>query len=173
VAHAKVVLVQGDITEQSADAVVNAANSSLLGGGGVDGAIHRKGGPEILEACKAIRNKQGSLPAGRAVITTGGELPAKHVIHTVGPVWRGGDNDEDETLASAYAESMKLAQAHGLATVCFPSISTGAYGFPIDRAARVSRWAIEEALPQCPAVEEVRMVLFSAEDLAAYETAWT
>src|SRR6185369_3871748 len=124
--------VQGDITRQAGvDAIVNAANSSLLGGGGVDGAIHRAGGPEILEQCRAIRARQGSLPAGEAVYTTGGRLAAKYVIHTVGPVWTGGDAGEPETLARAYRSSLRVAEELGLTSVAFPSISTGAYRFPL------------------------------------------
>lgn len=123
-------LVEGDITTQQADAIVNAANSSLMGGGGVDGAIHRAGGPAIVEECRRIVAAQGFLRPGRAVITTGGRLPARHVIHTVGPVWQGGGQREADTLASAYRESLALAATHGLARVAFPSISTGAFPRP-------------------------------------------
>ena len=147
-------LKQGDITKEATDAIVNAANSSLLGGGGVDGAIHRNGGPAILEECRAIVAKIGRLPAGQAVITTGGRLPAKRVIHTVGPVWHGGirgpldtaRGKEDETLASAYRESLALAKREGLQTIAFPSISTGAYRFPLDRAARVALSTVQTFL---------------------------
>ncbi|HHY47951.1 MAG TPA: O-acetyl-ADP-ribose deacetylase, partial [Firmicutes bacterium] len=132
----RVRLIQGDITQQETDAIVNAANSGLLGGGGVDGAIHRAGGPEILEQCKRIRAEKGLCPTGEAVITTGGRLKARFVIHAVGPIWQGGNHDEDRLLASAYQNSLKLAVQHGIKSISFPSISTGAYRFPIDRAAR-------------------------------------
>src|SRR5881394_4208847 len=123
----RVRVVVGDITKQDVEAIVNAANSSLLGGGGVDGAIHRAGGPAILEECRAIRARRGPLPAGQAVATTGGELPARRVIHTVGPVWHGGGSGEAETLASCYRSSLALADEEGLGSVAFPSISTGAF----------------------------------------------
>src|SRR5947209_4777489 len=132
---ARLTLDTGDITEQRVDAIVNAANSTLLGGGGVDGAIHRRGGPDILEACKQIVARQGGCPTGEAVITPGGRLPAHFVIHTVGPVWSGGRRGEDDLLAAAYRNSLRLAAEHGLGTIAFPSISTGAYRFPIERAA--------------------------------------
>jgi O-acetyl-ADP-ribose deacetylase (regulator of RNase III) len=168
----KLVLVRGDITEQAVDAVVNAANSSLLGGGGVDGAIHRKGGPSILDECRDIRNRQGKLPTGEAVTTTAGDLPATKVIHTVGPVWNGGENGEPEKLASAYRSSLVEAVEHGLETVAFPSISTGAYGYPTDKAAEVALRTIREFLEEHPGVlREVRMVLFSQDDLRVYEAA--
>lgn len=165
-------LVQGDITRQTVDAIVNAANSSLLGGGGVDGAIHRAGGPEILEACKHIRATQGQCPTGQAVITTAGRLPASRVIHTVGPVWQGGGRGEAGLLRSAYTTSLALAAAEGLRTVAFPSISTGAYRFPIDRAATIAVQTIAQHCRNVPdAHDEVRMVLFSASDLAVYAEA--
>lgn len=165
-------LVQGDITSQHVDAVVNAANSSLMGGGGVDGAIHRKGGPEILEECREIRNRQGKLPTGEAVTTTAGNLPAKKVIHTVGPVWNGGENGEYELLANAYRNSLEQAAELGLKTVAFPSISTGAYGFPIEEAAETAIETIREYLEDhADTFDEVRMVLFSASDLEEYERA--
>src|SRR5882757_7583303 len=131
-------LQQGDITKLSVDAIVNAANSSLLGGGGVDGAIHRAGGLAILEDCQKIRARQGGCPVGEAVITTAGRLPAKFVIHTVGPVWRGGDNGEPDLLASAYRNSLRLALEHKIQSIAFPGISTGIYGYPKDAAARVA-----------------------------------
>jgi O-acetyl-ADP-ribose deacetylase (regulator of RNase III) len=165
-------LVQGDITNQRIDAVVNAANSSLLGGGGVDGAIHRNGGPEILAECREIRNRQGKLPTGEAVITTAGNLPAKKVIHTVGPVWNGGEKGEYELLANAYRNSLEQAAEHGLKTVAFPSISTGAYGFPIEEAAETAIETIREFLENHPdTFDGVRMVLFSVDDLQEYERA--
>ena len=167
-------LVQGDITEQEVDAVVNAANSSLMGGGGVDGAIHRRGGPAILAACKEIRRTAypDGLPPGEAVLTTGGDLPADHVIHTVGPVWHGGDQDEDEVLASAYRSSLDRAREAGLRRIAFPSISTGAYGFPLARAARIAlRAVVDDLRTHGDAFDEVRLVLFSDADLAAYADA--
>ncbi len=161
--------VQGDLTAQrGVDAMVNAANPGLLGGGGVDGAIHRAGGPAILAACQEIRRRQGRLPPGQAVITPGGALPARYVIHTVGPVWRGGEQGEADLLSSCYRASLALAVAHGLRAVAFPSISTGAYGYPLELAAPVAIAAVRAALPQAPALREVRFVLFSAADYEAY-----
>lgn len=162
-------LVHGDITEQTVDAIVNAANSSLLGGSGVDGAIHRKGGPAIMAECQKIRAAQGGCPTGSAVATTAGDLPAKWVVHAVGPVWRGGNHSEFVDLEHAYWRSLELAAELGARTVAFPSLSTGAYGFPIDRAAQVAlvtlaRYASEHA----DAFDEVRMVLFSEADLGVY-----
>src|SRR3954468_5104530 len=136
----------GDITKETTDAIVNAANSSLLGGGGVDGAIHRAGGPAILAECRQIVSKIGRLAAGQAVITTGGNLGAKHVIHTVGPVYRGGDQGEVETLASCYRESIRLADERGLASLSFPAISTGAFGYPFSEAAQVAISAATDAM---------------------------
>jgi O-acetyl-ADP-ribose deacetylase len=165
-------LVQGDITREQTDAIVNAANSSLLGGGGVDGAIHRAGGPAILAECRAARAALGGpLPPGRAVATTGGRLPARHVIHTVGPIYGDGRGGEPETLASCYRESLRIADELGLASVAFPSISTGAYGYPVREAARVALAAVKEALAGCRHVRTVRFVLFDAQTLAAYEDA--
>ena len=162
-------LVQGDITRQEVDAIVNAANSGLMGGGGVDGAIHRAGGPAILEECVAIVARQGRLPPGQAVITTGGRLPARHVIHTVGPIWQGGGHGEAETLAGAYRESLELAGEHGLRRVAFPSISTGAYRYPLDQAAEVALRAVLACLKdEESSVEEVTFVLFNPSALDAY-----
>jgi O-acetyl-ADP-ribose deacetylase (regulator of RNase III) len=138
IGKARLSLVQGDITRQDTDAIVNAANSGLMGGGGVDGAIHRAGGPAILAECKQIVARQGRLPTGRAVITTGGNLRARFVIHTVGPVWHGGTGGEPELLASAYRESLGLAAENDLKSVSFPSISTGVYGYPVAEAAEVA-----------------------------------
>jgi O-acetyl-ADP-ribose deacetylase len=161
-------LVRGDITKQNTDALVNAANASLMGGGGVDGAIHRAGGPRILEECRAIRARQGDLQTGQAVATSGGNLKARHVIHTVGPVWRGGANREDELLAEAYRNSLRAALAHGCATIAFPSISTGVYGFPIERAARIALNSVREFVTTHPGMREVRFVVFSERDEEVY-----
>ncbi len=163
-------LVQGDISEQQVAAIVNAANSTLLGGGGVDGAIHRAGGPSILAECKRIRETRypAGLPTGEAVSTTGGALPALRVIHTVGPIWRGGQ-DQAAELARAYHNSLECARAEGLRSLAFPSISTGAYGYPIDAAADVALRTVRAALQaQDGAFDEVRFVLFSAADLQTY-----
>lgn len=172
VGNTKLTLVQGDITTQETGAIVNAANSSLLGGGGVDGAIHRAGGPQILEECKKIRAKQGGCPTGEAVITTGGLLRAKYVIHTVGPIWRGGNRREEKLLINAYRNSLALAKEKGIRSLSFPSISTGAYGYPIQAAARVALFTVRDFLTQHD-FEEVRFVLFSDGDLKTYEAAWT
>lgn len=170
--QARLSIRQGDITHQSTDAIVNAANSSLMGGGGVDGAIHRAGGPAILEDCKKIVARQGRLPTGRAVITTGGNLPAKHVIHTVGPVWHGGTHGEAELLESAYRESLKLAAENNLTSVSFPSISTGVYGYPVEQAAGVALRAVTAFLREKPTpVKEVVFVLFDAVTYGAYVAA--
>jgi O-acetyl-ADP-ribose deacetylase (regulator of RNase III) len=168
VAGTTIRLVRGDITQQDTDAIVNAANSSLMGGGGVDGAIHRAGGPAILDECRTIRQTQGPLPPGEAVITTGGRLKARYVIHTVGPVWRGGTANEDAVLANAYRASLRVAVEKGVRTIAFPSISTGAYGFPIDRASRIALDTIRNALAEGAALSEVRIVVFSRDDEAAY-----
>jgi O-acetyl-ADP-ribose deacetylase (regulator of RNase III) len=163
-------LVQGDITAQDVDAVVNAANSSLMGGGGVDGAIHRKGGPAILEECKAIIADIGRLETGGAVITTGGNLPADHVIHTVGPRYTDGNHGENVALENAYLNSLEQAKSEGLRTIAFPSISTGAYRFPIEEAALIALNTIVRFVRENPdALDEVRMVLFGADDYATYE----
>ncbi|MFQ5835000.1 MAG: O-acetyl-ADP-ribose deacetylase [bacterium] len=169
--NTKLSLIRGDITEQGTEAIVNAANTSLLGGGGVDGAIHRAGGPEILEECKKIRARQGGCPTGEAVITTGGKLKAKYVIHTVGPVWSGGNQNENLLLGNAYRNSLTLAKDKGIRSISFPSISTGAYRFPIDDAARIALSTVRDFLKEHD-FEEVRFVLFSDRDLEAYEEAW-
>jgi len=163
-------LTRGDITRQDTDAIVNAANSSLQGGGGVDGAIHRAGGPTILETCQLIVARIGRLPAGQAVITTGGNLPAKYVIHTVGPVWYGGDQNEAGTLADAYYNSLDQAVDTGVRTLAFPSISTGAYHFPIDLAAVIALSTVIKFVKQTP-LDEVRFVLFSQDDFDVYASA--
>ena len=164
-------LVRGDITTQQVDAIVNAANSGLLGGGGVDGAIHRAGGPQVLEECRAIRSVRGPLPTGEAVITGGGRLPARHVIHTVGPVWQGGQAGEPELLAACYRNSLALALQHGCHRVAFPSISTGVYGYPVAEAAPVALAAVREVLERESALQLVRFVLFSEADLRVYQQA--
>ena len=170
--EAKLSIIQGDITRQDTDAIVNAANSSLMGGGGVDGAIHRAGGPAILEECKQIVANQGRLPTGKAVITTGGNLATKHVIHTVGPVWHGGGKGEAEFLKSAYRESLKLAAGNNLASVSFPSISTGAYGYPVEQASRVALRTVAAFLrEEMTSVKEVVFVLFDSRTYEAYVAA--
>jgi len=161
-------LIRGDITQQDTDAIVNAANSSLLGGGGVDGAIHRAGGPQILEECKAIRAKQGECPAGEAVITGGGRLKARYVIHTVGPVWHSGKHREDELLRNAYRNSLRLAVENKVQTVAFPSISTGVYGFPIERASKIAFGVVADFAKENPQLKEVRFVVFSQKDFDVY-----
>lgn len=163
-------LTKGDITDVEAEAIVNAANSSLLGGGGVDGAIHRKGGPKILEECKLIRATvwPDGLPTGKAVITSGGNLKVKHVIHTVGPVWRGGFHVEDELLKQAYRNSLKLAVANGIKTIAFPSISTGAYGYPIEQASHVAVATVKAFLEKIDKLDRVIFVLFSQHDFEIY-----
>ncbi|MET9379113.1 O-acetyl-ADP-ribose deacetylase [Streptomyces sp. NPDC002992] len=168
-AQPSLVLVRGDITEQHVDALVNAANSSLLGGGGVDGAIHRKGGPAILEECRALRagHYGGGLKTGSAVATTAGRLDARWVIHTVGPVW-SREEDRSEQLASCYRESLRVADELGARTVAFPAISTGVYGWPLDDGARV---AVEAVRAADTGVEEIRFVLFDEAAYAAFEAA--
>ena len=157
-----------DITKETTEAIVNAANSSLLGGGGVDGAIHRAGGPSILEDCKRIVAEIGRLPAGKAVITTGGRLAAKYVVHTVGPIYRGGKQREAETLAGCYRESIRLVDDHGIRSLAFPSISTGAYGYPVHEAAAVAIKAIVDLLPATTHVQLIRFVLFDIADCKTY-----
>jgi len=170
---AALTFVQGDITGQQVDAIVNAANEGLVGGGGVDGAIHRAGGPEIMEACDRIRAAQGGCATGSAVMTTAGRLPVRAVIHTVGPVWRGGNHGEPQLLASCYRESLRLARDHGFRSVAFPSISTGVYGYPVAKAAAIAVATIDAVLAAGgDAFEEVRMVLFSRSDLDAYRDAY-
>jgi O-acetyl-ADP-ribose deacetylase (regulator of RNase III) len=161
-------LIEGDITVSSTEAIVNAANSGLMGGGGVDGAIHRAGGPVILKECKKIIEKQGKLPTGKVVITPGGNLKAKYVIHTVGPIWQGGNRKEADLLASSYKESLKLAEENNLQSISFPSISTGAYGYPLYEAAIIAlltltSFLIEEA-------SSIREVVFVLYDYKTYDT---
>ena len=161
----------GDITEESTDAIVNAANSSLLGGGGVDGAIHRAGGPAILAECRQIVSKIGTLPAGKAVITPGGRLTARHVIHTVGPIYRGGERGEAEALGRCHRESIRVADEHALASVAFPAISTGAYGYPVTEAAPIAISATVQALASAKHVTLCRFVLFDISTVRAYQRA--
>ena len=163
----RISILKGDITRQRVDAIVNAANNSLLGGGGVDGAIHRAAGPELLEECRRI----GSCPTGKARITGGYRLPVHWVIHTVGPIWGGGDRNEDELLARCYRNSLALAREKGARTLAFPSISTGAYGFPIARAARIALSEIEDFLEKNPIPEEVSIVCFDEHTFDTYMSA--
>jgi O-acetyl-ADP-ribose deacetylase (regulator of RNase III) len=160
-------LSRGDITKEETEAIVNAANSRLAGGGGVDGAIHRAGGPKIMEECRKI----GSCPTGQAVITTGGNLKARYVIHAVGPIYMDGKSGELELLASAYRNSLKIAVDKGIQSISFPSISTGAYGYPINEAARIALGTVTEFLKTHKAPSLVRFVLFSDKDLRVYEEA--
>jgi O-acetyl-ADP-ribose deacetylase len=160
-----------DITEETTDAIVNAANSSLLGGGGVDGAIHEAGGPAILAECRQIVSKIGSLPAGQAVITTGGQLAAKYVIHTVGPFYRGGGHGEAETLRSCHRESVRLADEHALTSLALPAISTGVYGYPLTAAAPIALSATAQALVRAKHVMKCRFVLYDLSALGAFEHA--
>lgn len=173
VGKTRIVLLQGDITEIDTDAIVNAANPSLMGSGGVDGAIHRKGGPQILEECKRIRATEwpNGLPTGKAVMTSGGKLKARYVIHTVGPVWRGGKSGEAELLAEAYVNCLKLAVSKGLKTIAFPSISTGAYGFPIMKASQIALSSVKHFLEKEDTLEKVVFVLFSQHDFEVYRKA--
>ena len=164
-------LVRGDITRERVDATVNAANERLMGGDGVDGAIHRAGGPAIMAECSAIRAKQGGCPTGQAVITTGGNLPARYVIHTVGPIWRGGNAGEPELLASCYRESLRVAVEHSIKTIAFPSISTGVYGYPVTQAAVIALNAVKQFLKEHDGLDEVRFVLLDDATYDAYENA--
>jgi O-acetyl-ADP-ribose deacetylase (regulator of RNase III) len=159
-------VVQADITTLKVDAIVNAANESLLGGGGVDGAIHRAAGPELLAACR----KLNGCKTGEAKLTGGYRLPARFVIHTVGPVWQGGTHGEAELLASCYRESLRLAASHGATSVAFPSISTGVYGYPVEEAARIAVATVRDALPELDAIREVVFCCFSAGDADVYRS---
>jgi O-acetyl-ADP-ribose deacetylase (regulator of RNase III) len=166
----RVLVVVGDITRHDVTAIVNAANSTLLGGGGVDGAIHRAGGPEILKECQEIRRTvyPGGLPTGQAVITTGGNLPAKYVIHTVGPIYGEEQGRESEFLAACYQNSLLLARQHGVTSIAFPSISTGAYGYPKTEAARIASTALKDFLSADQQIEQVRLVFFQERDARAF-----
>lgn len=157
-------LIENDITKVQVDAIVNAANSSLMGGGGVDGAIHRAGGPAILEECRRIVARQGGCKTGEAVITTAGKLPARYVIHTVGPVWQGGRNSEAEKLANCYRNSLLLAMKHGCTSIAFPNISTGIYGYPKDQAARIAVETVKNTLNENEGFEKVWFVCFDSEN---------
>lgn len=171
IGQTQIVLLQGDITVQHVDAIVNAANSSLLGGGGVDGAIHRAGGSAILEECQQIRNRQGGCPTGEAVITTAGRLPAKHVIHTVGSVWNGGSNNERQLLAHCYVHSLQLADENQLTSIAFPNISTGIYHFPKKEAATIALQTVKEYVEQHPdtTLQQIIFVCYDADNLALYQ----
>ncbi len=164
----KIVVSNADITKISVDAIVNAANTSLLGGGGVDGAIHRAGGAKILEECIAIRNRQGGCAVGEAVITTGGNLPARFVIHTVGPVWNGGKSNEETLLANAYRNSLQVAIDNGVETIAFPNISTGIYRFPKQRAAEIAVQTVRAFLEQNTAIQNVQFVCFDEDNYEIY-----
>jgi O-acetyl-ADP-ribose deacetylase len=164
---ARIAVVEGDITLQAVDAIVNAANSGLRGGGGVDGAIHRKAGPKLMEACRAI----GFCPTGEARITPGFDLPARHVIHAVGPVWEGGGAGEDALLAACHRHALMLAREHGLRTIAFPAISTGVYGFPMTRAARIALATVADAIAGDTHFTAVRFVCFGGEAAAIFEAA--
>lgn len=162
-------LIKGDISKIETDAIVNAANTSLLGGGGVDGAIHRAGGREILEACQKIRARQGGCKVGEAVITTAGNLPAKFVIHTVGPVWNGGKSMEEHLLESAYKNSLKLAVENNIRTISFPNISTGVYNFPKNKAAQIAIKTVKDFLKTTDEIEKVIFVCFDEENYRIYD----
>jgi O-acetyl-ADP-ribose deacetylase (regulator of RNase III) len=161
--------IQADITTLEVDAIVNAANTSLLGGGGVDGAIHRKAGPQLLEECRAIRNRQGGCPTGEAVITGAGRLPAKFVIHAVGPVWQGTNSKTEALLASAYRHSLELAVANHVKSIAFPNISTGIYGFPKPRAAEIAVAEVTRFLETNSSIEQVLFVCFDEENFDIYK----
>ena len=163
-AHPIIQAIKGDITKVKVDAIVNAANSGLLGGGGVDGAIHRAGGPAILEECKKIVARQGGCPTGEAVLTTAGDLPAKYVIHTVGPVWQGGKDGEAELLASCYTKSLQLAVANDCRSIAFPNISTGVYGYPKAAAAQVAVHSIQQFLQTSNSFQTIFLVCFDEEN---------
>lgn len=164
----RIKLIQGDITKLEIDAIVNAANSSLMGGGGVDGAIHSAGGPKILAECREIVARQGCCAIGEAVITSGGKLPAKFVIHTVGPIWRGGNNNEPQLLQNAYLNSLKLAAENGVQTIAFPNISTGVYGFPKDRAALIAIETVKKYLADHFQISQVFFVCYDSENYELY-----
>lgn len=159
-------IIRGDITKLEVDVIVNAANESLLGGGGVDGAIHRAAGPKLLQECR----KLGGCKTGEAKLTNGYNLIAKHIIHTVGPIWQGGNSNEDELLKNCYSNSLNLADSNNLKSIAFPAISTGIYGFPFDRASRIAINVINKNLPQCVAVEQIYFVLFADKDYEIFKS---
>ncbi|MDP3913474.1 MAG: O-acetyl-ADP-ribose deacetylase [Bacteroidota bacterium] len=165
----RIQIIQGDITKLEVDAIVNAANSSLMGGGGVDGAIHRAGGPVILAECREIVARQGRCETGKAVITSGGNLPAKYVIHTVGPIWNGGSNNEPKLLENSYQNSLKIAVENGIETITFPNISTGIYGFPKEKAAEIAVKAVTEFLSENEQIKTVYFVCFDHENYELYK----
>lgn len=165
----RITLIQGDITKLEVDAIVNAANSWLMGGGGVDGAIHRAGGPQILAECREIVARKGQCATGEVVITSGGNLPAKFVIHTVGPIWRGGNNNEPQLLRNAYLNSLKLADENGVQTIAFPNISTGVYGYPKEKAAEIAIRTVTEFLRGNDQPKQVCFVCFDEENLQIYQ----
>lgn len=169
----RISVVQGDITRQQVDAIVNAANAQLAGGGGVDGAIHRAAGPELMQYCDTVRALEGGCPTGSAIITPAGKLPCKHVIHAVGPIWHGGSKSEDELLASAYRKSLQLAEEHKLRNIAFSNISTGVYGFPKERAVKIVAEVVAGFSQQAKYIEEVRIVCHDAENLRLYEQAFS
>jgi O-acetyl-ADP-ribose deacetylase (regulator of RNase III) len=173
IGNSRIYLLLGDITEQRTDAIVNAANSTLMGGGGVDGAIHKKGGTEILEECRSIRKTKWpeGLPTGEAIVTTGGILKAKKVIHTVGPVWNGGNDGEPELLAKAYRNCLALSLKMNIRSISFPSISTGAYGYPIEKASRIVLATVLDFIKVHNGIDELHFVLHSRHDLMIYEGA--
>ena len=164
-------LVIGDITDETTDAIVNAANSTLLGGGGVDGAIHREAGPTLLAECKKIREQRGTLPAGQSVTTSGANLKARYVIHTVGPVWQGGNRNEPQVLESCYCHSMEEADNKSCRSISFPSVSTGAFGYPVDAAAEIAIRTVADLLREPKSVTHVRFVLFDQRTHSAYTRA--
>ena len=164
----RITLLQGDITKLKVDAIVNAANSSLMGGGGVDGAIHRAGGPAILAECREIVARQDRCETGQAVITSGGNLPAKFVIHTVGPIWHGGNNDEPDLLKNAYLNSLELAVKNGIETIAFPNISTGVYGFPKEQASHIAVETVTKFLSENDQIKQVYFVCFDPENYELY-----
>jgi len=166
--NSRIKLIQGDITKMEVDAIVNAANSSLMGGGGVDGAIHKAGGPAILEECRQIIARQGRCGTGEAVITTAGNLKAKYVLHTVGPIWQGGHQNEEQLLKNAYLNSLKLAVDNGVKSIAFPNISTGVYSFPKDKAAQIAVDTVSKFLAENDQIKQVYFVCFDIENYNLY-----